>query len=179
MSNLSEGILKQFCGCPKFYSKAQTWHKVCSFLDSLSYFTAVYGQTCNTKYWVKLVFILYKYMYIPLHCRILKISFFFQIPHFLNKWWWHYPLRKRNSFYLWRKDWKTSPKAHDCMVSVIGYSQLTNCHSKSAGKECLGPTKPQPMNMLLKRSNNTFWKWFVPKEVGRDLGYLTVILAYS
>lgn len=78
------------------------------------------------------------HVFILLHCRILKMSFF-QIPHFLNKWWWHYPLRKRNSFYLWRKGWRTSPKAHDCMVSVIGYSQLTNCHSKCAGKECQMP----------------------------------------
>lgn len=136
MSNLSEGILKQFCVCTKFYSKAQAWHKACSFLDSLIYFTAVYGQTCNTKYWVKWVFILYKYI---IALQNFKNFFFSQIPHFLNKWWWHYPLRKRNSFYLWRKDWRTSPKAHDCMVSVISYSQLTNCKSKSAGKECQMP----------------------------------------
>lgn len=32
------------------------------------------------------------------------------------------------------------------------------------------------MNMLLKRFNNIFWKWFVFKEVGRDFGYLIVIL---
>lgn len=30
LGNLSEGILKQLCVCPKCYSKAQAWHKACA-----------------------------------------------------------------------------------------------------------------------------------------------------
>lgn len=77
LGNLSEGILKQLCVCPKCYSKAQAWHKACSFLDSLIYFTAVYGKTCKTKYWVKWVLILYKYMYIYIALQNFKNVFFF------------------------------------------------------------------------------------------------------